>query len=351
LSERGVSVVLCCHNSAGRIGPTLAHLADQRDPGVPWEVVVVDNASEDGTGAMVSSLWPAGAPAPLRVVAEPHLGVTFARYTGIDASRYELIAFVDDDNWLDPGWLAVAVETMAADGRIGACGGRAVGEFEVDPPAWFKAMKVAPGIGGMGPVAHDPAWKGQCLRGAGLVVRRSAVEDLRRRGFTSVMRSRTGSSLQSGEDTELCLALARIGWRLWYEPRLRLIHYMPAPRLSWTYLCRWHRGYGESMIWLNPYGRAFQREANPWFRVRLRRSWVYQIVRIVVTMLVAFPRAAGKRRSGTIPGDPDFLQVEVCRGKIMALLAARSRYGANFRTWESWALAREPGLPAEDRGP
>ena len=36
----GVSVIVCCHDSAARLPETLAHLARQKvDPGIPWEVL------------------------------------------------------------------------------------------------------------------------------------------------------------------------------------------------------------------------------------------------------------------------------------------------------------------------
>ena len=47
-----ISVVICCHNSAAVLPPTLMHLAAQIvDPSVQWEVVVIDNASTDDTVA------------------------------------------------------------------------------------------------------------------------------------------------------------------------------------------------------------------------------------------------------------------------------------------------------------
>ena len=47
----GVSVVICCYNSAERLPRTLTHLAAQRvSEKLPWEVIVIDNASQDKTG-------------------------------------------------------------------------------------------------------------------------------------------------------------------------------------------------------------------------------------------------------------------------------------------------------------
>ena len=50
LDTLGVSIVICCHNSAKLLPRTLEHLrAQEVDSTIPWEVIVVDNASTDNT--------------------------------------------------------------------------------------------------------------------------------------------------------------------------------------------------------------------------------------------------------------------------------------------------------------
>jgi glycosyltransferase involved in cell wall biosynthesis len=88
MSRPGVSLVVCTHEGATRLPAVLAHLAAQRVvAALPWEVVVVDNASTDGTAAVARAMWPTTAPAPLRVIAEPRPGVGHARLRGLDEER------------------------------------------------------------------------------------------------------------------------------------------------------------------------------------------------------------------------------------------------------------------------
>src|SRR5687768_534263 len=117
----GVSVVICTHNGAARLPAVLSHLAAQQAE-VPWEVVVVDNASTDDTAQVATRHWQAQA-APLRVVSEPQLGLSNARRRGLDAAAYPIVAFVDDDNWLAPDWVATAARLMAQLPDVGALGG------------------------------------------------------------------------------------------------------------------------------------------------------------------------------------------------------------------------------------
>ena len=47
---KGISVIVCCYNSAERLTETIKHLAGQNVPHyIPWELIVVDNASTDNT--------------------------------------------------------------------------------------------------------------------------------------------------------------------------------------------------------------------------------------------------------------------------------------------------------------
>lgn len=235
-----ISVVLCCHNSARRLPPTLKHLAAVKvPPGMDWEVLVVDNASTDDTAACARTLWAgAGEPAPLRVLSEPRQGLNYARWAGIRAARGDIISFVDDDNWVDAGWLEVITEVFLTEPRVGAVGAWAEPVCDGQIPAWFERVQQLYACGPQGPAAGPvPAARGY-LYGAGLSVRRAALLELDARGFAPRLVGRSGASLAGGEDSELCRALAGAGWVLWYEPRLRLRHFMPAGRLTIEYARR-----------------------------------------------------------------------------------------------------------------
>ena len=235
-----VSVVLCCHNSVQRLPSTLRHLAAVNvPPGLDWEVVVVDNASTDDTAACAPNLWAqAGAPAPLQVVPEPRQGLNYARWAGIRAAQGDIVSFVDDDNWVDARWLAVLAEVFSAQPGVGAVGAWAEPVSEGAIPPWFERVQHLYACGPQGMAAGPvPATRGY-LYGAGLSIRREALAALDAAGFAPRLVGRSGTSLAGGEDSELCRALLGAGWVLWYEPRLRLQHFMPPGRLSLDYARR-----------------------------------------------------------------------------------------------------------------
>jgi len=113
------------------------------------------------------------------------------------------------------------------------------------PPEWFRLSVECMLSGARGRA-------GRChphtsLLGCSLTVRKSALLEPRKNGFRTWVRLQAGNGAHRLRDTELCLALRLAGWRLWYEPRLRLQAFIPAKRLEWSYLRRHYRGAGLSL--------------------------------------------------------------------------------------------------------
>ena len=89
-----VSVIIPVFNRAGKIGLAVDSVLEQtfRD----FELIVVDDGSDDGTSEVLASYGPR-----LTAVRQEHDGVSAARNTGLDAAQGELIALLDsDDYWL-----------------------------------------------------------------------------------------------------------------------------------------------------------------------------------------------------------------------------------------------------------
>jgi glycosyltransferase involved in cell wall biosynthesis len=237
-----LSVVVPTHDNAAGLDRLLASLERQADPGAGWEVVVVDNNCTDATPQVVARHAARGRIPGLRRLAEPIQGARAARCRGVAETSAPLVAFVDDDNVLDPGWIAAALVFLASHARAGAVGGRIVHVFEDEPSP--LVLEYAYGLSrqdyGEAPrrlAATGVVW----LITAGLVARRAALEAS---GWLAAgyLAGRTAGRLTAGEDTELVLRIRRAGWELWYEPALRQEHHVPRHRMSVDHLCRVFRG-------------------------------------------------------------------------------------------------------------
>lgn len=119
---RLVSVVLPAKNGAATIGEQLEALADQGFTD-DWEVIVVDNGSQDGT-VQVAERFAGRIPCLRVVTAAERAGVCYARNAGARAARGDVLLFVDQDDRVAPGWLAAMA---CATREHGAAGGNTVG--------------------------------------------------------------------------------------------------------------------------------------------------------------------------------------------------------------------------------
>jgi predicted nucleotidyltransferase len=113
-----ISVNIITRNRAAQLGRLLASLVEQDR--APDQVVVVDNASTDGTGAVASSF--AGR-LPLTLVREERVGIPFARNTALEHSTGSIVALIDDDCVADRRWLAEIEKPFVRDPHVGAVGG------------------------------------------------------------------------------------------------------------------------------------------------------------------------------------------------------------------------------------
>ncbi len=262
----GVSVIVCTYNGASRLAETIRHIAKQKvDPQILWEVILVDNASTDNSKEVTINEWKKhNCNAKLIVVDQPVPGKQLALEKGYQVSNYEYWITCDDDNWLDENFVQLTYEIMSSNPHIGALGGPNEPLCEVKPPDWFNYFK-RDYAGGPQPDVHtgivsegNITWKRGYVWGAGMIVRRTAWEQLLRDGFRTSMTCRKGTELSSGGDSEACYALVLAGWEIWYDSRLKLIHCMPGGRLSWDYLVRLFRGFGKATVGLELYEKAIQ---------------------------------------------------------------------------------------------
>jgi glycosyltransferase involved in cell wall biosynthesis len=314
----GVSVVICCHNSAQLLPPTLEHLKAQRTPrNLRWEIIVIDNASTDHTASTARACWSSEYPAPLRVVSEPQLGLAHARERGFREAEYEIVAFVDDDNWVSDGWIAAVSDAITSDPRIGGVGSLIYPQFESAPPPWWCEIRVS-----LYALRFEPAERTGSLIGAGMAIRKAAWRQLIECGFRWRLIDHKGKSLSTCGDTETSCALRLLGWQLRIDDRMRLLHYLPAKRLTWRYYRRLLRAFEASHLLIDTYYASADGMTLP---CTLERPWQLLLLRNLARSLRHPVRLYKWLFSGR-EGDRDVLEQERDVGRMLGLLNFRSRY-------------------------
>jgi glycosyltransferase involved in cell wall biosynthesis len=102
-----VSVIIPAFNASATIGRTLEAL-DRQDTGEPFEVIVVDDGSSDGTTEIAES-----AGGRVRVIRQDHQGPGPARNRGVQTATGRFLAFTDADCVPTPGWLDEGLVALA----------------------------------------------------------------------------------------------------------------------------------------------------------------------------------------------------------------------------------------------
>ena len=102
------SIVVAARNEAQRIGPLLDSLCTLQYPAACWEMLLVDDHSEDRTVEVVRAFEAQHPELPLRVLTmapEAGTGKKAAQSAGIEAAKHPWMALTDADCTLPPGWL------------------------------------------------------------------------------------------------------------------------------------------------------------------------------------------------------------------------------------------------------
>ena len=233
-----VTVALCTHNHLPRLKRTLAALQVLEGPPRAWELLVVDNASSDGTADyLASAAWqPANAMA--RVVREARLGLSNARNCAIALAAGEYLLFIDDDETPHERWLvnhAVAMTEHQPD----ALGGPIDVQF-VDGarPAWLQDDL----LGFIGKI--DYAGEGRWLTepetpifGGNFAFRRTVFDRI---GNFDAGLGRLGAANFGGEDIEIYDRLLRAGCSVRWVQDALINHRVEGPKQRRRYFLDLH---------------------------------------------------------------------------------------------------------------
>jgi glycosyltransferase involved in cell wall biosynthesis len=231
-----VTVILCTYNRCQSLSQALATIVVSELPNsVSWEVLVVDNNSTDQTRHVVEEFCRLN-PGRVRYLFEPQQGLSRARNAGIREAHGKVIAFMDDDVTVDPGWLHTLTSNLH-DGQWAGAGGRILPLWTSSPPRWLPLHDRY----ALAPIAmFDPKLEAGPLPeppfGASMAFRK---EMFAKYGDFRPDLGRCGSSMLSNEDTEFGNRLLKAGERLRYEPTAIVYHAVPENRIKKQYFLRW----------------------------------------------------------------------------------------------------------------
>lgn len=201
---------------------------------IPAELVVVDNASADGTADLVARDFPRWQ----LVRSGSNIGYAAGNNVAFAATRAPYVMLLNPDTRVLPGAIASLVACLDRDPRVGAVGPLKRNEDGSVQPSWgvFPSLwqvlvrqtllgRVVPVPNPRGPrfsfgqralLPHGHARDVDWLTGSCLLVRRVAVEPpLFAEG-----------NYMYWEDCDLCYRVKAGGWRVWFLPEAEIVHSM-----------------------------------------------------------------------------------------------------------------------------
>jgi glycosyltransferase involved in cell wall biosynthesis len=243
-----ISFVVPAYNEEKNLGKTLAAIVGEiAGSGCTAEVIVVDNASTDATAAVANSF------PNVIVVHEPDKGLVQARRAGFQRATGMLVANVDADTIVTPGWLNRVLEEFRRHPGLVALSGPYI---YYDVPKRTRAAVRAFYVMGYGfyVLNRFVLRVGSMLQGGNFVVRRAALEEIG--GYNPLFSF-------YGEDTDLARRLNAVG-------SVKFTFGLPAlssgRRLLEEGLLRIGLRYSMNFVWATFMRRPFTEE---WIDVRL----------------------------------------------------------------------------------
>lgn len=214
-----LTVVVPTRGRAAYLEVTLDSLRNQRTR-TPHELLVVDDGAADATPAVAERF---GA----RLVRHgERRNLNVARNTGVREARAELVAFLDDDVFVPPGWLDALVEGARRHPDAEAFGGPIRARLEGNPPR--SCGREDPPITALDLGPEDV--EAEMVWGANFAVRRSAFERI---GPFDETRDRL-----HGDEQDWLLRLRAAGGRIVYLADAGLDHRRDADDSRLTALSR-----------------------------------------------------------------------------------------------------------------
>lgn len=254
-----ISAIICTHNREQYLGAAIDSLLRQSFS--DYEIIVVDNASSDGTAAIVQSRiqtqdqtqdqtqTESGTASPrLRYLYEPTVGLSVARNTGARAAQAPILAYLDDDAEASEGWLSALLEVFENQPEVAIAGGKVtlIWPPQTHPPQWLSD-DLASSLGAYN-LGEQPSFIQQpslTPRGLNYAIRKAFLDQVG--GFDPNL-GRVGTNLLSNEEQQMTRLALDMGWQVMYVPRALAAHNVAPARMKpgWFLKRSWWQGISES---------------------------------------------------------------------------------------------------------
>lgn len=247
-----ISIVICTYNRCRYLSDTLNCLLKLRtNDQFQYEIIVIDNNSKDDTRQVIQS-YTGKFPVSFKYIFEEKQGLSHARNTGVNESRGDIIAFTDDDVFVDENWLVNICKAFKEHHCIGI-GGKILPYWPGNKiPWWFDHAHKQAYVGvtcdmDLGDSVQEFKRDYSSPYGANMIFKKTAFAQY---GYFKTNLGRKGNDFGLNEDSEFGNRLLEAEEHLLYIPDVFVLHRVLPERLNPDYLRKWHFSFGKSKTML-----------------------------------------------------------------------------------------------------
>ncbi len=238
-----VSVIVCTFNREQYIERNLKALSKQSLAKEKYEIVIINNNSTDNTQTICESLINNHPELQIAYFNEKKQGHSYARNKGIQESKGEYLAFIDDDAFVDFEYTKNITEFFSKNHEISTLGGKIIPIYEEDEPKWMSKY-LLPLVAGLDMGSFSKEFPGMKFPiGANMAYRSEIFKEL---GNFNTDLGRKGTGLEGGDEKDMIYRLKKAGKKVWYVPEVLVEHIIPAKRTQPEYIKGQAIGVGKS---------------------------------------------------------------------------------------------------------
>ena len=238
-----LSIIISTYNNAASLKRTLDSVAKQDANKAVWECVVVNNNSTDDTAKVVTDFAKEHSDINIRLVDEPQQGLSFARNRGIVEAKGQFVAFIDDDETVNEGYVSAYLDLFHNHGAFAGAGALKV-RYDSVRPKWMShytekmianpldlGKEIITITSSVTPTGGNMAFNRELFNLYG--------------GFDTDL-GRKGEALSGGEENDMFKRLRDLGERVFYTPHAIAYHHIADRKLTPEYFDKLSYGVGVS---------------------------------------------------------------------------------------------------------
>ena len=227
-----VSVIVCTYNREQYLPKTLGHLKHQSAASEDYEIVIINNNSTDSSDQICQNFMIENPDLNISYHIEYNQGHTYARNRGIKESKGELLAFIDDDAFVDQDYTKNIAAFFIQFSDVAAIGGKITPIYETEEPKWMS-KHLLPLVAALNMGNSIVEFKKRKFPiGANMVYRATVFEKY---GLFDVTLGRRGDGLEGGDEKDLIFRI-KAEEKVYYVPSISVDHIIPAKRLEMSYI-------------------------------------------------------------------------------------------------------------------